>query len=285
MAGLFGAALRRPRPTALEEAEWVLAARAGDGAARNRLVEANLWAVIFITRRFPRQGVERADLVQEGVLGLIGAIPYFDVDRGARLASFAMPRVWNAIARAFLHDWRAIRLSTDWGAPVNRVRRAVRHLEAALDRPATVNEVADEAGADAQGAAHLLMVSRAPLSLDDAPPFEEASEDETADDRRICLGDAVIDAGGIDPCQMAVERVTEGEVSDLLWRVLPPEVAYLVERRAGLDGRGGAAFVELAREMGVTPGQAWRMLQSVSSRLRPTLMAWLGVVDRAGNLG
>ena len=147
-----------------------------------------------------------------------------------------------------------------------------------------MNEVADEAGVDAEEAAHLLMVSRAPLSLDDALPFEEASEDETAHDRCSCLGDAVIDAGGIDPCQMAVERVTEGEIRDLLWRVLTPEVAYLVERRAGLDGRG-AAVAELAREMGVTPGQAWRMLQSVSVRLRPTLMAWFGLVDRAGNLG
>ena len=93
MAGLFGAALRRPRPTALEEAEWVQATGEGDVAARNRLVEANLWAVIFIARRFRGHGVEMADLIQEGLLGLLGAIPYFDVDQGTRLATFAMPRV------------------------------------------------------------------------------------------------------------------------------------------------------------------------------------------------
>ncbi len=68
-----------------------LAARAdaGDGGARDRLLARCLPMVMRVARGYSGRDVELADLVQEGVLGLLRALERFDPDRGVPLAPYA----------------------------------------------------------------------------------------------------------------------------------------------------------------------------------------------------
>ncbi len=76
--------------------------REGDRGARNRMVEANVALVAHLARRLrpPDAHVPHADLVQEGVLGLMQAIERFDPDRGHRFSTYATWWIRGAILAA-----------------------------------------------------------------------------------------------------------------------------------------------------------------------------------------
>ena len=57
--------------------------------AYKRMFEANLRLVVYIARRHIGQGMELADLIQEGNLGLMNAIVKFDFTRGVKFSTFA----------------------------------------------------------------------------------------------------------------------------------------------------------------------------------------------------
>src|SRR4051794_26608584 len=76
-------ALEHRGPLAPEvERALVAAAQAGDPAARARLVEAFIGPVAALARRYRGAPVERVELLQEGVVGLLRALEGFDPRRG-----------------------------------------------------------------------------------------------------------------------------------------------------------------------------------------------------------
>jgi RNA polymerase primary sigma factor len=88
--------------TAAEEQRLALLVREGDRGARNRMVEANVALVAHIARRLRPAGstVPHADLVQEGVLGLMKAVERFDPARGHRFSTYASWWIRGAILQA-----------------------------------------------------------------------------------------------------------------------------------------------------------------------------------------
>ena len=80
-------------------------AQAGDMAARDILLESNLG---FIRKIALEQylsmgldendiGIDLDDLVQEGSIGLLNAVPLFDAGRGMKFLTYAVPAIRNAI--------------------------------------------------------------------------------------------------------------------------------------------------------------------------------------------
>ena len=82
------------------ELELVAAVRSGDEAASYRLAELSLWEVVRMARQFTGRGVAFLDLVQEGNLGLIGAVSQIALDEGS-FSELRDARVREAIERAF----------------------------------------------------------------------------------------------------------------------------------------------------------------------------------------
>ena len=62
---------------------------AGDEAARQEMIEANLRLVISIGKRYMNRGFPFADIVEEGNLGLIKAVEKFNYKRGFRFSTYA----------------------------------------------------------------------------------------------------------------------------------------------------------------------------------------------------
>jgi RNA polymerase sigma factor (sigma-70 family) len=91
--GALRAYLEQIRPFGLltESGEHRLAvgSRAGDEAARNRLLEANLRLVVKIALEYRHSPVKLEDLIAEGNIGLIQAVKRFDPNRGVRFVSYA----------------------------------------------------------------------------------------------------------------------------------------------------------------------------------------------------
>ena len=87
-----------PRPlSAREETEAFSALRAGDPAAREKLIRHNLRLVAHIVKKYYALPGDQDDLISIGTIGLIKGISTFDAAKGARLATYDARCVENAI--------------------------------------------------------------------------------------------------------------------------------------------------------------------------------------------
>src|SRR5262245_37034431 len=99
-----------PLLSAEEERELAYRVQAGDAAARDRLVRANLRLVVNVARSYQGRGVDLADLIAEGNLGLLRAAEAFDPDMQTRFSTYASFWVKQSLRRALVSTGRSIRL-------------------------------------------------------------------------------------------------------------------------------------------------------------------------------
>ena len=135
----------RPLETELNEL-WTEYKAKGDPQVRDRLILQYAPLVKYVAGRI-RSGlpasVDQADLVSEGVIGLIDAIEKFEPERGLQFQTYAVPRIRGAIIDGLrAADWvpRSVR------DKVRDIERAQVTLEGRLGRTATDTEIAAELG-------------------------------------------------------------------------------------------------------------------------------------------
>ncbi len=143
----FGSAWRDSR-TAVDSVHELWARYLGhrNAADRTALTESYLSLVGYVVTRtkalLPRH-VERENLAQHGVFGLIDAIERFDPGRGVRFETFAIPRIRGAILDAVrANDWAPRSVRARQRAMVD----AAATLEARLRRSPTPEELRRELG-------------------------------------------------------------------------------------------------------------------------------------------
>ena len=101
-------------PLLSAEEEHDLAERhmAGDLEAAKKLILSHLRVVVSIARGYDGYGLNQADLIQEGNIGLMKAVKRFETSRGARLFSFAVHWIKAEIHEFILRNWRLVRIAT-----------------------------------------------------------------------------------------------------------------------------------------------------------------------------
>ncbi len=182
----------------------------GDERARERLVVAYSPLVKFIAGRMASSlpsHVDEADLVSYGLLGLIGAIERFELEREIKFETFAVARVKGAIIDELRSlDWvpRSVR------SRARDIEKANAALEAELGRPPTDTEMAAqlEMDVDAFNNALLEIANSSILALDDLWTFA----DPEGGGGQISVLDTIRDPAAADP---EVEAQT-GELKDQL---------------------------------------------------------------------
>tara|TARA_R110002124_G_scaffold138929_1_gene303027 strand:- start:309 stop:1184 length:876 start_codon:yes stop_codon:yes gene_type:complete len=102
-------------PVLEPEAEQAMARRLRDHEdlnAAQELVMSNLRFVVHIARGYMGYGLQLADLIQEGNIGLMKAVKRFDPDVGVRLISFAVHWIKAEIHEFVLKNWRIVKIAT-----------------------------------------------------------------------------------------------------------------------------------------------------------------------------
>jgi len=123
---------------------WERVAATRDDDARQDLVKIYARVVKYVAGRMAiglPHYVEHSDLVSAGLLGLIQAIDNFDMTRGIKFETYAIPRIRGAILDELRsQDWfpRSLRRKA------RQLEMAYVNLEARLGRPATDEELAAE---------------------------------------------------------------------------------------------------------------------------------------------
>src|SRR6185312_6223351 len=80
--------------------------------AARQLVMAHLRFVVHVARGYNGYGLQLADLIQEGNIGLMKAVKRFDPDVGVRLVSFAVHWIRAEMHEFILRNWRSVKIAT-----------------------------------------------------------------------------------------------------------------------------------------------------------------------------
>jgi RNA polymerase sigma-32 factor len=84
----------------------------GNLSAAKKLVLAHMRFVAFIAHGYKGYGLEQADLIQEGTIGLMKAVKRFNPYRKVRLSSFAVYWIRAEIHEYIFKNWKIVKVAT-----------------------------------------------------------------------------------------------------------------------------------------------------------------------------
>ncbi|MET3652903.1 RNA polymerase sigma factor RpoH [Dyella japonica] len=83
-----------------------------DLESARKLVMSHLRFVVHVARGYSGYGLQMADLIQEGNIGLMKAVKRFNPDQGVRLVSFAVHWIRAEMHEFILRNWRIVKVAT-----------------------------------------------------------------------------------------------------------------------------------------------------------------------------
>ena len=129
--------------TADEEVILAQRIRAGDKAALEKLIKANLRFVVSVSKQYQNQGLSLPDLINEGNLGLMKAAKRYDETRGFKFISYAVWWIRQSILQALAEQSRIVRLPLNKIGSINKINKAYAELEQINERPPSPEELAE----------------------------------------------------------------------------------------------------------------------------------------------
>lgn len=222
-----------------EEIVLARAAQAGDIAARDRMINANLRLVVKLARTYLHRGLLLADLIEEGNIGLMHAVGKYDPDLGFRFSTYATWWIRQAIERAIMNQSRIVRLPIHMLKRITKCLSMVQELSSAQHSP-TIAEVAGAMHKSEEEVARLLQYTENTLSMD--TPINEYNYQ---------LQDALPDSEMGNPELIFQEENFHAHVIEWLDN-LPKEHREVMIRRFGLLGYEPETLEQVGENLNMT---------------------------------
>jgi RNA polymerase primary sigma factor len=223
------------------QSDLVRAARHNQPGARARLVESFMPLIGSVARIYAHTPtVDRSELMQEGVVGMLRALERYDPDRGTPFWAYASWWVRQAMQQVVSELSRPVVLSDRALRQLAHVREARRSFARAHAREPSVQELA--------AASELTLEQLHRLSVAERPSrgLQEPIDDTTGGG--ATFGDTLCDPRGEEEYEELGVRMGATEVPRLLEQLSDRE-------RGVVEGRYGLLSQELTlRELGETMG-------------------------------
>jgi RNA polymerase primary sigma factor len=250
-----------PLLSAEEEHELALRiTEQNDPEAREQLVRSNLRLVVNIAKRYAgRGGMTLGDLIEEGNLGLIKAVDYFDPNRGTRFSTYASWWIKQGIKSAQLTDVRPIHVPGYMISLINQWRHIAAELENKLGRKPDPEEMADVMN---------LPVKKAKIIYETVNVLGSVRDNQQADgaDENQALEDTVSNNSTSQPEDEIDEDEEKAKAVWLLGKIAPRE-AKIMRLHYGLDGNPPMAFKDIGEKLGLTRERIRQLQHEVLTKL------------------
>jgi RNA polymerase sigma factor (sigma-70 family) len=250
---------RRPRlPDALER-ELITAAKSGDRAARAELIEAFLPLIASVTRMYrqlPR--IERVELLQEGVVGLLRALERYEPDRGVPFWGYATWWVRQAMQQLVAELTRPVVLSDRALRQLARIKDVHRSYLQAHGREPSNDELTAGTALTSEQVADLIASDQPARAMEEPMPGEEGSTGT--------FGELLVDPLAEDEYERALTEIEVAQLRSLLSGLSDRERTVL-RARYGLDGEE-QTLREIAGRLGLSAERVRQIEQRALGKLR-----------------
>jgi len=214
-----------PLVTAKEEKELLIKAHAGDKEAFDYLVVANTRLVKEISKKFEGNGIDKKELIQEGVIGLIKAIRRFDVTKEVKLSTYSYIWIQQHMERVIQNHSRMIRIPCFQFQKNFTLSVARKKLEQKLGRKVEDEELATYTGETVEE------IKKSNRSMIDTFSYDipcKGGEDDTTSVIEMIADEVAIDI---------VSEITTSEIIKNIKKILTEDEFSIFEKKLGINGK------------------------------------------------
>ncbi len=199
------------------------------------------------------------DLIEEGNLGLIKAVDYFDPDRGTRFSTYAAWWIKQSIKRALLENVQPVHVPTYMVALINQWRHISADLESKLGRTPDIEEMAQVMHLPLKKAKIILHIVSVLGTVRDSHSGDDSGDDET-------LEATLQDHNAAMPEDPLVADEEKAKALRLLNEIEPRE-ADVLRLHYGLDGRRPLTLRQIGEKLGLTRERIRQIQRDALTRL------------------
>jgi RNA polymerase sigma factor (sigma-70 family) len=233
-------------------------AQTGDEAAREELIRRLLPLVHATARRYRTEGLEQADLLQEGIVGLLRALERFDPDRGVPFAGFATWWIRQSLQEARSDFMRPLRLPPKALRQLSQLKSEHQRIYQGERRSANVAELAERTQIELDQAEALLVADTRERRLDE--PIG------SIDGELGTLGDLLEDPLSAAAYEEVVDTVAGEQLRALLSRLTERE-REVVQARFGFDAPA-EKLSQVGERLGVSAERIRQIEERALAKLR-----------------
>ena len=209
--------------------------------------EENLGLVHLCANKFRGRGIDYDDLYSAGCVGLLKAVRAFDVSRGVKFSTYAVPVILGEIKRLF-RDGGTIRVSRSLKELSMRLQKLCEEIRQREGREPTVSELAEMSGESEADVAEALCVNQPLLSL-------TSGEDESQIDI---------------PCEAPDDGIVDTLALRQIMERLEPQDRILLELRYFRE----LTQAKTAKILGMTQVQVSRREKKLLTQMRKELLEY-----------
>jgi len=238
--------------------------------AAQRLVLSHLRYVVRIAKGYMGYGLNLADLIQEGTIGLMKAVKKFQPEREVRLVTFAVHWIKAEIHEYIIRNWRIVKVATTKSQRKLFFKLRSKKKSVGWLTKLEISDIAKDLGVKEKD----VMQMEARLSFDDTP-FDLPNDDTNDNVERIAYSPVeYLEHKSIGP-EQELENGNRQSLDSInlqsALKKLDPRSLYILEQR-WLNDDNKATLDDLAKHFSVSKERIRQIEAKAMSQIKEQLI-------------
>ncbi len=230
---------------------------------RDKLIKHSGRLVISIAKNYSSNNLDRLDIIQAGLLGLMKAAEKFHYEKKCKFSTYATYWIKQAITREISNSG-IIRIPVYLREKIGKINRAAETLRNKYEREPTVKEIIEETGISPKVVEKALRYGSPQIRSSDTPLLEGDGDEEGY---KITLADTLYSKEE-SPDEFAKKSILKEKIESILSDVLDKRERKIFYFRYGLKKGYGMTLEEVGKEFGLTRERIRQIQEKALCKLR-----------------